>query len=106
MPQTSLGILYYNGKGVTKDAARAVALCKQAAAGGNEPAVDFLRALGEAVPPEAPDAAGASPIPWTDGARHRREGVAPAHSSPTRICGEYTRVAAAGPRCRLWRRGP
>jgi TPR repeat protein len=46
-----LGFLYYEGQGVPKDVARAVALFKQAAAEGSKPAADVLRALGEAVPP-------------------------------------------------------
>ncbi len=57
--QNNLGYLYYNGKGVPKDVARGVALRKQAAAGGSKTAADFLRLLGEAVPPGAPGAAGA-----------------------------------------------
>jgi len=57
--QCNLGVLYYNGKGVPKDVARGVALLKQAAAGGSKKAADALRALGEAVPPGAPAAAGA-----------------------------------------------
>jgi len=49
--QTNLGGLYYKGLGVPKD----VALLKQAAAGGGlKEAADFLRTLGEAVPPGAP----------------------------------------------------
>jgi TPR repeat protein len=55
--QTRLGALYLEGKGVPQDVARGVALFKQAAAGGNKPAADFLRELGEAVPPGAPGAA-------------------------------------------------
>jgi TPR repeat protein len=46
--------LYYKGLGVPKDVARGVALLKQAAAGGRKAAADFLRMLGEAVPPGAP----------------------------------------------------
>jgi len=57
--QFSLGYLYRKGEGVPQDVARGVALIKQAAAGGNKEAADFLRALGEAVPPGAPAAAGA-----------------------------------------------
>jgi len=57
--QFNPGYLYYNGKGVPKDVARGVALWKQAAAGGSKTAADFLRTLGEAVPPGAPAAAGA-----------------------------------------------
>jgi TPR repeat protein len=56
--QACLGDLYYHGLGVPKDIARGVALWKQAAAGSKE-AADALRALGEAVPPGAPGAAGA-----------------------------------------------
>ncbi len=52
--QYNLGCLYYNGQNVPKDVARGVALFKQAAAGGRKEAADFLRALGEAVPPGAP----------------------------------------------------
>jgi len=80
--QHNLGFLYSNGKGVPKDVARGVALLKQAAAGGFKPAADTLRVLGEAAPPAAPGAAGAPQPPWTDGARHRREGVAPAQLPP------------------------
>ncbi len=56
--QTRLGALYLQGKGVPQDVARGVALFKQAAVGGSKPAADFLRELGEAVPPGAPGAAG------------------------------------------------
>jgi TPR repeat protein len=49
--QANLGELYCNGLGVPKDVARAVALFKQAAAGGSKKAADALRAMGEAVPP-------------------------------------------------------
>ncbi len=52
--QCNLGVLYYNGLGVPKDVARAVALFKQAAAGGSKGAVDALRELVGAVPPGAP----------------------------------------------------
>ncbi len=38
-----------------KDVARAVALFKQAAAGGGKKAADALRAMGETVPPGAPE---------------------------------------------------
>jgi TPR repeat protein len=57
--QGALGGLYYQGKGMSKDVARGVALFKQAATGGSKAAADALRALGEAVPPGAPGAAGA-----------------------------------------------
>jgi TPR repeat protein len=57
--QYNLGALYYYGQGVPKDVARGVVLFKQAAAGGIKEAADFLRTLGEAVPPAAPGAAGA-----------------------------------------------
>ncbi len=57
--QNNLGVLYRDGQGVPKDVARGVALLKQAAAGGSKAAADNLRALGEAVPPGAPAAAGA-----------------------------------------------
>jgi len=57
--QCSLGVLYSEGLGVPKDVARGFALFKQAAAGGTKEAADALRALGEAVPPGAPAAAGA-----------------------------------------------
>ncbi len=57
--QYNLGGLYGQGKGVPQDVARGTALLKQAAAGGDKEAADFLRTLGEAVPPGAPAAAGA-----------------------------------------------
>jgi TPR repeat protein len=57
--QYNLSALYCNGQGVPQDVARGVALFKQAAAGGIKHAADFLRTLGEAVPPGAPVAAGA-----------------------------------------------
>jgi TPR repeat protein len=57
--QYYLGLLYYDGLGVPKDVARGVALLKQAAAGGLKEAANTLRALGEAVPPGSPGAAGA-----------------------------------------------
>ncbi len=57
--QYNLGYLYYNGLGVPEDVVRGVALWKQAAAGGRKEAADALRALGEAVPPGGPAAAGA-----------------------------------------------
>jgi len=63
--QYCLGELHRDGQGVPKDVARAVALFKQAAAGGEKDAVDALRAMGDAVAPgarRAPDAAGA-PLP-------------------------------------------
>jgi TPR repeat protein len=55
--QFNLGYLNLGGKGVPQDVARAVALLKQAAAGGIKEAADFLRELGEALPPGAPGAA-------------------------------------------------
>jgi len=48
--QAGLGGLYRDGLGVPKDVARAIALFKQAAAGGNKYAVDALRELGGSVP--------------------------------------------------------
>jgi TPR repeat protein len=47
--QGNLGALHLKGKGVHKDVARAVALWKQAAAGGSKEAANALRELGEAV---------------------------------------------------------
>jgi len=67
--QNNLGALYYKGLGVPKDVARGVALWKQAAAGGDKNATDTLRELGE-------NLLQGHPNPWTDGARHRRWGLA------------------------------
>jgi len=73
--QHNLGVLYYNGKGVPKDVARGVALFKQAAAGGASlrPTLcgRWARQCRRGRLPRQ-----GHPNPWTDGARHRREGVA------------------------------
>jgi TPR repeat protein len=59
--QGYLGELYFEGKGVPRDVVRAIALYKQAAAGGDKYAVDALRELGGTMP-GAPPATGA-PLP-------------------------------------------
>ncbi len=71
--KNNLGALYCNGLGVPKDVARGVALFKQAAAGGNKAATD---SCGRWARPCRGHLLQGRPNPWTDGARHRREGVA------------------------------
>ncbi len=44
--QRCLGMLYCEGKGVSQDVFRGVALYKKAAAGGDKDAADVLRKLG------------------------------------------------------------
>jgi len=71
--QHNLGVLYYNGQGVPQDVARGVVLFKQAAAGGSRRRPTSCGRWARQCRRRCLVRQG-HPNPWTDSARHRREG--------------------------------